>query len=136
MERKLSKAASAKRGGFTNYIKNRVASTYKKMWDDTQNDESFCIVGKNEKWKLIIAFSVIVFFVLLSLLKHWEVTNESWGYWYFSKVFLDTGKFVNFDRSPIYTVYLSLFVWLGYPLSYILEYIVTTLFGCFAVTAI
>lgn len=128
MRRDISEKSSPKKRGFSNWLKKEFSTTYKKLWNDKQDDESFCLIGKNEKWKIIAAISVIFCFILLSLLKHWEVTNESWGYWYFSKVFLDTGKFVNFDRSPIYTLYLGLFTWMGYPISYIIEYVVTTLF--------
>src|SRR3989338_5264861 len=64
--------------------------------------------------------------ILLTLFQHWEISTESWGYWFFSRVLTETGKFLNLQRSPPYTIYVSLFRPLGYPNSVILEYIVTT----------
>ncbi len=57
---------------------------------------------------------------------------ETWGYWYFARVLKETGLFVIADRSPLYTIYLNLFTWIGYPHSVELEYIVTTLIGVYA----
>jgi hypothetical protein len=56
----------------------------------------------------------------------WEMGGESWGYWYFARVFSETGSFVVIDRSPLYILYLNLFNWLPYPISVNVEYLVTT----------
>lgn len=61
----------------------------------------------------------------LSLLNPWEPGGESWGYWYFARVFSETGMFVILERSPLYVLYLNGFRWLGYPASIIVEYLIT-----------
>ena len=65
------------------FLKNKIVSLYKNMWDDTQSSKIDCIVENKKKWKLIAAFFVIIFFVILSLFRHWEMSGESWVYWYF-----------------------------------------------------
>jgi len=69
---------------------------------------------------------IVVFFVFLSLFASWEMGAESWGYWYFARVFAETGQFVVTDRSPLYTLYLYLFTLLPYPASVTLEYLTST----------
>lgn len=70
----------------------------------------------------LIAFIAI----LITLFQHWELSVESWGYWFFARVLTETGQFLNIQRSPPYTIYLNLFRWLDYPHSIIIEYIATT----------
>lgn len=53
------------------------------------------------------------------------MTKDSWGYWLFARVFAETGRLIVVERSPIYVIYLSLFLPLGYPLASIAEYFVT-----------
>lgn len=81
---------------------------------------------KKEHFLIIISFLGIFFAVILSLLNHWEMGGETWGYWYFARVFSETGKFMIPDRSPLYILYLNLFYWIGYPNSVTIEYVVTT----------
>ena len=50
---------------------------------------------------------------ILTLFKQQEISGESWGYWFFARVFADTGEFVAADRSPLYTLYLNGCRWLG-----------------------
>lgn len=76
---------------------------------------------------LLVGFFVILTGCILTLFKHWELSGESWGYWFFARIFAETGRFIIFDRSPIYVLYLNLFRWLGYPMSVIVEYVVTSL---------
>jgi len=64
---------------------------------------------------------------VLLLLAHHELGGESWGYWFFARIFVETGEFISMDRGPLYVVYLSLFRWLGYPNMVIAEYLVTFL---------
>src|SRR3989338_7442547 len=70
----------------------------------------------------------VIFLALgVSLLAHWEPSQESWGYWLFSRIFNETGQFIIPGRSPLYSLYLVLFRWMGYPLSVSVEYLVTSL---------
>lgn len=66
--------------------------------------------------------------VVLSMLNRSEITAETWTYWYFARVLAEGGGFIVHGRSPLYTLYLNGFSWLGYPTSVSVEYLVTTLF--------
>lgn len=81
---------------------------------------------KNKTGKLIALF-VLVAAVGLSLFRHWEPGGESWGYWFFARIFGETGKFVILSRSPFYILYLNLFRWIGYPAAVIVECLMTSL---------
>ena len=76
-----------------------------------------------------MAGSAVVAAVALSMLNQWEMTPEAWGYWFFARVFAESGRFIVPDRSPLYTLYLNGFRWLGYPDSVTAEYLVTSLFS-------
>ena len=65
--------------------------------------------------------------IILTLYQHWEMTHETWAYWFYARLLAVTGRFPIIDRSPIYVVYLLLFRWLGYPTSVTVEYFVTSL---------
>ena len=83
--------------------------------------------NKNSRLKINPTYLLFIFVAaLVSMLNSWEPGGESWTYWYFTRVLNEGGGFINFDRSPIYTIYLSVFYWIGYPTSVGLEYIVTT----------
>lgn len=62
----------------------------------------------------------------LSSFSHWEPGGETWGYWYFARVFVESEKFIIPERSPLYTLYLNGFRWLDYPASVTVEYLVTS----------
>ena len=64
-----------------------------------------------------------------------EISGETWGYWFFARLFAETGEFVAPDRSPLYILYLNGFRWLGYPLSVTAEHFVTGLFVIFGIVA-
>ena len=81
--------------------------------------------NKNYSTYLLIIF-ISILAVFLTMFQGWEMGGESWGYWYFAKVFSKTGSFVVIDRSPLYILYLNLFNWLPYPISVNAEYLVTT----------
>lgn len=74
----------------------------------------------------VIIFVVSLSAVFLSLFFNWEMSGETWGYWFFAKIFSETSNFVILDRSPLYVLYLNLFLWINYPYSVIAEYIITT----------
>lgn len=63
----------------------------------------------------------------ITLFQHWEMTHETWAYWFFARLLGETGTLPVVDRSPVYVVYLLLFRWLGYPNGVTIEYIVTSL---------
>lgn len=80
-------------------------------------------------------FSLLLLFaILFSLFQHWELSIESWGYWFFARVLAETGKFTLIERSPPYSIYLNLFRLFNYPFSIILEYIVTTFITVFGIS--
>ncbi|HLC98709.1 MAG TPA: hypothetical protein VJC00_01760 [Candidatus Nanoarchaeia archaeon] len=80
---------------------------------------------KNTYFRISLVCVVILAAIVLSLFMHWEPGGESWIYWFFTRIFLETGRFTLPDRSPLYTLYLSLFQWMGYPVSVIAEHIFT-----------
>lgn len=71
---------------------------------------------------------LIPFFVFASLFLRWEPSTETWGYWLFSRILSETGRFVVTDRSPLYTIYLIPFRLISFPYSLYIENIVTTSF--------
>jgi len=73
---------------------------------------------------------------ILTLLKQQEISGESWGYWFFARVFADTGEFVAADRSPLYTLYLNGFRWLGYPTAVSVEHVVSGLLVTLAIVTL
>ena len=89
-----------------------------------------------KKFQTTGAIIAVVGAVVLSLFNHWEMGGETWGYWFFARVFEETGKFVILDRSPLYTLYLSVFRGLGYPLSVTVEYLVTSAIMIAAIVAL
>lgn len=91
-------------------------------------DRSMRFDQQKGKWNWLVPLLIIEFFVILSSLRHWEIDAECWGYWYFARVLLETGEFMLLGRSPLYAIYVSIFTWLEYPTSVILEYLVTTSF--------
>lgn len=74
-----------------------------------------------------VTAAVILSAIGLTLFAHWEPSQESWGYWLFARIFAETGEFIVPGRSPLYTLYLNLFRWMGYPLAVSVEYFVTSL---------
>lgn len=78
-------------------------------------------------WGIAAAGFAILGAVALSLLNQWEMSAETWGYWFFARLFSESHRFIVLDRSPLYTLYLNAFRWLDYPDSVTLEYIVTSL---------
>ena len=84
------------------------------------------IRAQNLILKYSIALMTIIFAVICTLFATWEIGGETWGYWYFSRVFSESGRFVVLDRSPLYILYLNIFNWIPYPTSVLIEYIVTT----------
>jgi hypothetical protein len=78
---------------------------------------------RQDKLSLLILFIA----VLLTLFVPYDLDGENYLYWFFSRILLETGEFIVTERSPLYTVYLLLFTWLEYPISVVLEYLVTAL---------
>jgi hypothetical protein len=77
----------------------------------------------SERKLLNITYLLIVIFIaFLSTLVNWTPGGESWGYWFFNRELQETGTFVVNDRSPLFTIYLSLFSWLNYPSNIILQH--------------
>ena len=91
------------------------------------NKPTFATKSGNIKTQSLICLLLVVTFVLCSMYSGWELGGESWGYWYFARVFSETGQFIVTDRSPLYILYLNLFSKFSYPQSIITEYLVTTI---------
>lgn len=83
--------------------------------------------GKRNKFQMIAAAVVVAAGIIITLFAHWEPSAESWIYWLFSRIFAETGRFIIIDRSPLYTLYLNMFRWMGYPALVTVEYVVTSL---------
>ena len=77
-------------------------------------------------WERCVTFSVVIATLCLTLFLSWETSGETWGYWYFARVFSETGGFIVSDRSPLFVLYLNLFSWLPYPTSVVIEYVTST----------
>lgn len=74
-------------------------------------------MGKINQKRIIthlLIFLITIVAVFLSMFQGWEMGGESWGYWYFAKVFAETGSLVvpgyflpllfrTFFRSPSYS---------------------------------
>jgi len=82
---------------------------------------------KVNSFKVIGSAILIISGITVTLFAHWEPSPESWIYWLFSRIFAETGRFIIIDRSPLYTLYLNAFSWIGYPTSVTVEYVATTL---------
>ena len=87
---------------------------------------SFQSKSQKKYLEIFIVVLIILSAILYSLLKNWEM-SESLRSWFFARVFAETGKFIVLDRSPLHMLYLNLFQWMGYPISVIVEHIVTSL---------
>jgi len=70
---------------------------------------------------------IIAIFLLTP--RFWEPGPESWKSWVGARVLKDTREFPFYSLGPLYVVYLQLFLFFGYPISFFLEYIVTHLFA-------
>ena len=70
----------------------------------------------------ITYFLLVLSIAVLSTFVNWTPGSESWGYWFFNKEFQETGTFLINERSPLFTIYLSLFSWLNYPTNIILHH--------------
>ena len=84
----------------------------------------------------IVVSAAILSAVLLSLFAPWEMSGESWGYWYFAKLFAEGSGLVTPDRAPIYVLYLAPFSLLPYPYSVTAEYFFSTLSACVMLFAV
>jgi hypothetical protein len=91
--------------------------------------------GSAKSFGVVFAILIAMTAVLLTMFSGWEMSGETWGYWYFARELAETGKFVVTDRSPLYTLYLNVFMWLGYPRSVAWEYFVTLSLAVFAFVA-
>ena len=76
---------------------------------------------------LLLSAAVALGMFAFTLLSRQEIGGETWGYWFFARVFAESGDFIAADRSPLYTLYLNGFRWLGYPTSVTVERLATGL---------
>jgi len=84
------------------------------------------MTGKNNISGMMIAVLAVAAGVGVTLFARWEPGGETWGYWFFARVFAETGKFPIVERGPLYCLYLNLFRLMHYPASLITEYVVTS----------
>ena len=75
-----------------------------------------------------VIFVLIFLFLVFHISQQSELGGDTWGYWFFNKIFKREGTFIIPERSPIYVIYLSLFSWLDYPLSFMTERFVSSFF--------
>lgn len=86
--------------------------------------------------KVALAGAFLLAGTVLTMFIHWELSGESWGYWFLARLLADNGELASPGRSPLYGLYLNLFRWLDYPLCVDAEYLVTTLLMGAALTAL
>ena len=60
--------------------------------------------------------------------KFWEPGGESLKNWVSAQIFMQTGGFPVLHHTPLYNLYLQLFLFFDYPLSIQLEHFITHLF--------
>ena len=83
------------------------------------------ILNSNSKLIFLYLLPILLICVLVGLSSLDFYSGEQYGYWYFNKLFLDKFLFPDISRSPIYTIYLSLFNWLDTPYNYYADAITT-----------
>ena len=81
----------------------------------------------NKKINFLPILSICIIVVLLTMMRHFEPSGETWGYWFFADILSNQGEFVIQSRSPLYVLYLQLFNWLGFPFSIYMEWVTTSL---------
>lgn len=81
---------------------------------------------------IILLTIILIVAVLSTLLLPWEPSSETTGYWVFSRILLENGRFSVPDRSPLYALYLIPFLLFKYPYSVYLEYSLTTFLSLYA----
>jgi len=81
----------------------------------------------------LLVLLVVFITIILIMLSHYEQGEETWGYWFFSRLLSEGDGFINLQRSPLYTAYLQLFYWIGYPYSFAVEWFVTSSIVVYAV---
>src|SRR3989338_8645179 len=86
------------------------------------------------KWKWFCSFLIILITILITLFFPDELGGEEWIYWFWARMFKETGRFIILDRSPLYILYLNLFTWMQYPFSVIAERLATSIIGVISIT--
>lgn len=75
-------------------------------------------------WALPTAAVFVV--IALTVFRRWEPSDETWIYWFWARVFRESGGFVVLDRSPLYTLLITPFAWLPFPAVIVAEYFAST----------
>ena len=85
--------------------------------------------------KTDIFFLLIIFFVNIFFAIHNDIylNNEQYGYWYFNKILVSDFLFPDLSRSPLYTIYISLFNWLQFPYNMMADATFTNTIACFSI---
>ena len=66
-------------------------------------------------------FLFLIFNFIFALYSNSYFDHEQYGYWYFSKLFLEKFTFPEISRSPLYIIYLTLFNWIKFPYNMLTE---------------
>ena len=77
-------------------------------------------------------FLAIIIVSILTAYVNGTAGAESWGYWFFNKELKETGTFIINDRSPLFTIYLSLFSWMNFPTNLIFQHIASSILLTFS----
>jgi hypothetical protein len=76
---------------------------------------------KFKRYEVTLCISTILIITLVFLFSHQEIHGENYYYWFFTKVFLESGQFPVFDRSPLTVLYLAPFYVLDFPNNVLAE---------------
>jgi len=78
--------------------------------------------------ELVADITVLLLATYLLTPRFWEPGGETWKHWAAARILRETGGFPVFTLGPVYIAYLQLFLFLDYPQSLQIEYLVTHLF--------
>ena len=86
----------------------------------------------SNRFRELFYFAVLFLSVYIFLPRFWEPSSETWRYWAFARILRETGGFPVFSGGPLYVLYLQLFSFFEYPLSFQIEFFATHVFtaGC------
>lgn len=76
----------------------------------------------------LFCFAVLSLSVYIFAPRFWEPSAETLRYWAFARILRETGGFPVFSGGPLYVLYLQLFSFFEYPLSFQIEFFITHLF--------
>lgn len=81
----------------------------------------------------LLVMAIIFLAIVVFTPRHWEPGTENWIKWASARIFRETGEFPSYSMGPLYVMYLQVFSIFQYPMSVLLEHLVTHLFAYVAI---